>query len=103
MARMNFPLCSFVSFVVSHGYFLTSKLIAAPAATRCPAAGDCRRIIPAAYSAHCFIAAHNTHLAQRKAAFDQRNVCVCQWFSDKAGHHIALAIIGGGNQQAYFW
>src|SRR5260221_3471889 len=40
--------CSFVSFVVKSGasYFRTSKLIVAPAATRWPAAGDCRTIIP---------------------------------------------------------
>src|SRR5258707_14645005 len=40
--------CSFVSCVVKSGvsYFRTSKLIVAPAATRWPAAGDCRTIIP---------------------------------------------------------
>src|SRR4051794_1744042 len=48
-------------------------------------------------------AADDTHLAQCKAAFDQRNVCIRQRLSYKAGHHITLAIIGGSNQQAYFW
>jgi hypothetical protein len=43
------PLCSFVSFVVKFRfYFLTSKLIVAPAVTRCPAGGYCRRMVPGA-------------------------------------------------------